>query len=49
MSYTSINDPANEPFHISKDRYCYAVVQTVTPDPSNLEKGSDKPNRVIPS
>lgn len=40
MSYTIIKDPAIEPFHISKDQYCYTVVQTITPDPSNLEKGS---------
>ena len=44
MSYTIIKDPAIEPFHISKDQYCYTVVQTVTPDPSNLEKGSEGKN-----
>ena len=40
MSYTIIKDPAIEPFHISKDQYCYTVVETITPDPDNLEKGS---------
>ena len=40
MSYTIIKDPALEPFHLSKDQYCYTVVHTVTPDPANLEKGS---------
>ena len=44
MSYTIIKDPAIEPFHISKDQYCYTVVQTVTPDPANLEKGSEGKN-----
>ena len=40
MSYTIIKDPVIEPFHLSKDQYCYTVVQTVTPDPANLEKCS---------
>ena len=39
MSYTIIKDPAIEPFHISKDQYCYTVVETITPDTKNLEKG----------
>lgn len=37
---TIIKDPALEPFHISKDQYCYTVVETITPDAKNLEKGS---------
>jgi hypothetical protein len=37
---TIIKDPALEPFHISKDQYCYTVVETVIPDSKNLEKGS---------
>lgn len=41
MSYTIIKDPAIEPFHISKDQYCYTVMETITPDPANLEKGSE--------
>jgi len=40
MSYTIIKDPAIEPFHISKDQYCYTVYETVTPDKDNLEVGS---------
>ena len=40
MSYTIIKDPAIEPFHISKDQYCYTVVETITPDEKNLEAGS---------
>lgn len=39
MSYTIIKDPAIEPFHISKDQHCYTVVETITPDSKNLEKG----------
>lgn len=38
---TIIKDPALEPFHISKDQYCYTVVETITPDAKNLEKGSE--------
>ena len=37
---TIIKDPVLEPFHISKDQHCYTVVETVTPDSKNLEKGS---------
>jgi len=37
---TIIKDPALEPFHISKDQHCYTVVETITPDSKNLEKGS---------
>ena len=40
MSYTIIKDPALEPFHISKDQHCYTVVETITPDSKNLDKGS---------
>ena len=44
MSYTIIKDPAIEPFFISKDQYCYTVMETVTPDPANLEAGSKGKN-----
>lgn len=37
---TIIKDPALEPFHISKDQYCYTVVETITPEAKNLEEGS---------
>lgn len=40
MSYTIIKDPALEPFHISKDQYCYTVVETITPEAKNLDAGS---------
>ena len=40
MSYTIIKDPALGRFHISKDAYCYTVVETITPDEKNLENGS---------
>jgi len=39
MSYTIIKDPVLEPFYISKDQYCYTVVEKITPDEKNLEKG----------
>lgn len=32
MSYTIIKDPKLTPFHISRDQYCYTVVETITPD-----------------
>lgn len=41
MSYTIIKDPALGRFHISKDAYCYTVVETITPDEKNLENGSE--------
>ena len=37
---TIIKDKALEPFHISRDQHCYTVVETVTPEAKNLEKGS---------
>ena len=42
MSYTIIKDPVLEPFYISKDQYCYTVVEKITPDEKNLEKGKVK-------
>jgi hypothetical protein len=38
---TIIKDPALEPFHISRDQHCYTVVETITPEAKNLEKGSE--------
>lgn len=40
MSCTIIKDPLMEPFYISKDQYCYTVVETITPNSKNLDKGS---------
>ena len=37
---TIIKDPALEPFHISRDQHCYTVVETITPEAKNLDKGS---------
>ena len=37
---TIIKDTALEPFHISKDQHCYTVVETITPEAKNLDKGS---------
>ena len=31
MNNTIIKDPNLEPFYISKDKYCYTVVELVTP------------------
>ena len=35
-----IKDPLLEPFHIGKDRYCYTVFETVTPDPKYADENS---------
>jgi len=40
MSCTIIKDPSMEPFHLSKDQYCYTVVENITPNPKNLGKNS---------
>ena len=37
MRNTIIKDPVLEPFHLSKDQYCYTVVETITPDEKNIE------------
>ena len=38
MSCTIIKDPVMEPFHISKDQYCYTVVETVKPSDNTLTR-----------
>lgn len=35
-----IKDSQLEPYHITKDSYCYTVVKTVTPQEKYLEEGS---------
>jgi flagellar biosynthesis component FlhA len=42
---TIIKDKALEPFHISKDQYCYTVVETITPNEKNLGRFGNKGNK----
>ena len=44
MAITTIKDPSIEPFYISKDQYCYTVVETITPDEKNIGKLGKKDN-----
>jgi len=44
MRNTIIKDPVLEPFHLSKDQYCYTVVETITPDEKNIGKFKKKDN-----
>jgi len=37
---TIIKDPKLEPFFISRDKYCYSVMEVITPQERYLEKGS---------
>lgn len=39
-----IRDPELTPYHITKDKYCYTVMQTVTPQEKYLEEGSTGKN-----
>lgn len=34
-----IKDPKLEPFHIIKDKYCYTIMEEVTPNEKYVEKG----------
>ena len=45
MSCTIIKDPAINPFFISKDQYCYTVMETITPDKKNLGRFGNKGNK----
>lgn len=38
MRNTIIKDEILEPFHLSKDQYCYTVIETITPDEKNIGK-----------
>lgn len=42
---TIIKDEVLEPFHISKDQYCYTVVETITPEEKNLGRFGNKGNK----
>tara|TARA_R110000772_G_scaffold35427_3_gene85388 strand:+ start:338 stop:655 length:318 start_codon:yes stop_codon:yes gene_type:complete len=44
MANTTIKDPAIDPFYISKDQYCYTVMETITPDKKNIGKFGKKDN-----
>tara|TARA_S200002703_G_scaffold7784_2_gene8019 strand:- start:1298 stop:1618 length:321 start_codon:yes stop_codon:yes gene_type:complete len=44
MRNTIIKDPVLEPFHLSKDQYCYTVIETITPDAKNIGKFGKKDN-----
>jgi hypothetical protein len=44
MSNTTIKDPTIEPFFITKDQYCYTVMETITPDDKNIGKFGKKDN-----
>ena len=45
MANTIIKDPVLEPFYISKDQYCYTVVEVITPDEKNLGRFGNKGNK----
>ncbi len=38
MRNTIIKDPILTPFHLSKDQYCYTLIETITPDEKNIGK-----------
>jgi len=38
MNCTIIKDPVMEPFHISKDQYCFTVVETIKPGDDTLTR-----------
>lgn len=44
MSNTTIKDPTIELFFITKDQYCYTVMETITPDDKNIGKFGKKDN-----
>jgi predicted nucleic acid-binding Zn-ribbon protein len=47
MANTTIKDPVLEPYYVSKDQYCFTVVETITPDDKNIGrfKKEDKGNQ----
>ena len=44
MRNTIIKDPVLEPYHLSKDQYCYTLIETITPDEKNIGKFGKKDN-----
>jgi hypothetical protein len=45
MANTIIKDPVLEPFYISKDQYCYTVMEVITPEEKNLGRFGNKGNK----
>ena len=45
MSHTIIRDESIKPFYISKDQYCYTVMEVITPDKKNLGRFGKKGNK----
>jgi predicted nucleic acid-binding Zn-ribbon protein len=47
MANTTIKDPVLEPYYVSKDQYCFTVVEIITPDDKNIGrfKKEDKGNQ----
>ncbi len=45
MRNTIIKDPAIHPFYLSKDQYCYTIMEVVTPDAKNLGRFGNKGNK----
>ena len=44
MANTIIKDPTLEPFFISKDQYCFTVMEIITPEEKNIGKFKKKDN-----
>ena len=45
MANTIIKDPVLLPYYISKDQYCYTVIEIITPDEKNLGRFGNKGNQ----
>ena len=45
MSNTIIKDPNLDPFYLSKDQYCYTVIEVITPEAKNLGRFGNGGNK----
>ena len=45
MANTIIKDPVLEPFYLSKDQYCYTVMEVITPEEKNLGRFGNAGNK----
>ncbi len=45
MSNTIIKDPNLDPFYLSKDQYCYTVIEVITPETKNLGRFGNGGNK----
>jgi hypothetical protein len=45
MANTIIKDPVLLPYYLSKDQYCYTVIEIITPDEKNLGRFGNKGNK----